>query len=115
MLTIQGIFKASKFFWLSGKGAGPYEPEYDKDYRENEELNCSLESFAGWEIELFVNAGAIEENGKYRDSEEGQHYKVKVSERLEIPADLSVSLTDEEDKILFSIRNTRRMILKIWL
>lgn len=80
------------------KAAGPYEPEYDKDYRENQELNCSLESFAGWEIELFVNAGAIEENGKYRDSEEGQHYKVKVSERLEIPGDLSVSLTDEEDK-----------------
>ena len=80
------------------KAAGPYDPDYDKDYRENQELNCSLEAFAGWEIEMFVNAGAVEENGKYRDSEEGQHYKVKVSERLERPGDLSVSLTDEEDK-----------------
>ena len=77
------------------KAAGPYEPGYNKNYSENKEENFSLEPFSGWEVELYVIAAAMDGNEGFRDSAEGPHYRVKIPERLELPAGIMTDLKDE--------------------
>lgn len=77
------------------KAIEPYDPSYDKNYSENKEENFSLEPFSGWEVELYVNAIATDGNEVYRDSAEGRHYRIKIPERLELPADIKTDLTDK--------------------